>query len=819
MLDLVVRRGQAVGRLASLLMVAALAAGCSGGTSSEPGGLGVGSPDADTPDAVAPDIALADAADPGDGGADAALPYDGGPDTSVDAGPPAVVSESFTVRGTVEQIYVWKAEAEAVIEVVSPAGEVVASEPADALGSRVFRDLVPGAGYVVRLAADPSDRTEGVTVLPVEGSTPSEAFYASQVLQPGYGYITMRDGTQLSVFVSLPGPVDGGPYPTVVNYSGYSPSQPGDSMGPEVTPLCGDLPVLCNAPHHPSGLLAGLGGYASVGVNMRGTGCSGGAYDYFEPLQLLDGYDAIEIIARQPWVLHHKVGMAGLSYPGITQLFVARTRPPSLAAIAPMAVIADSASSTLAPGGLSNKGFALSWIENVLNRALPYGHKWIQDLVDAGDTLCADNQLLHGQMVDVVQKALDNPYYTDAVAKPVDPSSFVQEITVPVFLTGQWQDEQTGPHFAALLDQFTGTDVARFTVTNGVHPDGYSPQTLMEWKTFLDLYVARRVPEMSDQVRALVPIFYAQSLGAALELAPNRFEGYTDYEAARADYEAEPPLRVIFESGADPDVAPGAPKGTHERHFDAWPIPSTVARRWYLQPDGSLGDAPPAADGGQSGFHPDPAAGVRTTLKSGDVSALQPKWDYRPLAEGKALAFVTAPLTEDMVMIGHGSVDLWLRSTAADADLEVAITEVRPDGMESLVQNGWLRASHRALREDATELRPVKTHKEEDAKPLPAGEWSSVRVEIMPFAHIFRAGSRIRLSIDTPGDSMASWHFILLDLDETETHTVAHHAAFPSSVALPWIPGLEVPTALPPCTSLRGQPCRTYVPVANTPEP
>ena len=30
---------------------------------------------------------------------------------------------------------------------------------------------------------------------------------------------------------------------------------------------------------------------------MRGTGCSGGAFDYFEPLQGLDGYDVIETVA------------------------------------------------------------------------------------------------------------------------------------------------------------------------------------------------------------------------------------------------------------------------------------------------------------------------------------------------------------------------------------------------------------------------------------------------------------------------------------------------------------------------------------------
>ena len=81
---------------------------------------------------------------------------------------------------------------------------------------------------------------------------------------------------------------------------------------------------------------------------MRGTGCSGGAFDYFEPLQGLDGYDAIETIARQPWVLHHKVGMMGVSYGGISQLFVGATRPPSLAAITPLSVI-DNTQTTLYP--------------------------------------------------------------------------------------------------------------------------------------------------------------------------------------------------------------------------------------------------------------------------------------------------------------------------------------------------------------------------------------------------------------------------------------------------------------------------------------
>src|ERR687896_177292 len=93
---------------------------------------------------------------------------------------------------------------------------------------------------------------------------------------------------------------------------------------------------------------------------MRGPRRSGGAFDFFEPLQSLDGYDVVEAVSRQPWVLHNKVGMMGISYGGISQLFTGQTNPPSLASISPLSVI-DSTQTTLYPGGILNTGFAVPW--------------------------------------------------------------------------------------------------------------------------------------------------------------------------------------------------------------------------------------------------------------------------------------------------------------------------------------------------------------------------------------------------------------------------------------------------------------------------
>lgn len=741
------------------------------------------------------------------------------PDVSPDVSP-QIVSDAFAVRASVEQIHVWRAPANTEIEVLAPDGTVTAATTDD-LGSLIFRDVPPAEGYVVRLADEPTAFTDMLDVTSIEGSLPEEAFYADQVLEPGFGYIETRDGTKLSVFVSMPGPPEDGPYPTLVNYSGYSPSRPGESVGGAAEAFCGTYPILCDAPDFPSGLIMGLLGYAVVGVNIRGTGCSGGAYDFFEPLELLDGYDAIETVAHQDWAKFHKVGMVGLSYPGISQLYVASTNPPSLAAIAPFSVIANTFASTLVPGGILNDGFAVEWITHVVSRAVPYGDPWVEQAVASGDTVCEDNQFLHSQAADVIGKIYANPYYTDTVSRPLDPSRFVDRIDVPVFMVGQWQDEQTGPHFPVLFDKFSGAPIVRFTATNGVHIDGFSPQILAEWANFESLYVAHEIPSIPAPVRTMVPMFMDQVYGAPIDLPPARFDDAASYEEALAAYEAEDPLRIIFESGAAVEVEAGAPQGTFEQTFSGWPLPDTVATRWYFQPGGELAETLPPADGGGSSFELDPSAGNGIFLGSGTVEVLQPDYDYRQLVEGKALSFLSAPLTEDLVMVGHGSVDLWLQTDASDqdADLEVTLTEVRPDGQESFVQNGWLRATQRTLAAGATELRPIQTHTEADALPLEEGVWNAVRVELMPFGHIFRSGSQLRLSVDTPGDSTARWRFLLNEYDVPPIHRVAHSADYPSSVVLPVIGGIDVPTALPPCEALRGQPCRPYEAFTNAPLP
>jgi predicted acyl esterase len=706
---------------------------------------------------------------------------------------PAVrrAAPALQVQGSVNQVAVTGATPGASAELSDRHGHAVDRAPVDKLGSVLFRKVPAGTGYTVAVAGE----TAGPVTVTTPADTPPQSFYSSQHLSDGYGYLKTRDGTLLSVDVKLPGPADQGPYPTVVEYSGYDPSNPNGRQ--------------------PASSIAALLGFATVGVNMRGTGCSGGSWDYFETLQSLDGYDAIETVAAQPWVANGKVGMVGISYPGITQLFVAATQPPHLAAITPLSPL-DDTRATLYPGGILNDGFALSWAQDRGASAKPAGQKWAQQRIAGGDEICAANQALRLQSPDVLAGihavAYDRGKASDALA----PATFVDRIKVPTFVAGAWQDEETGAHFAEMLDDFAPGVRLKATVFNGNHADSIGPAVLSRWVEFLDFYVAKKIPSIPPDTRALADVVLGNVFGAGARLEPDRFAGETDYAAALSQYEAEPELRVLFDVGA---TANGAPVASFADSFPAWP-PKAAPTTWYFAADGKLVEGKPRGTGSDSYVY-DPAALPATDAPAqngGDaLRGKNPAYDWKPVPDGKAVGYVTDPLTADTSMVGTGSVDVWLKATAPDVDLEVTITEVRPDGQETYVQSGWLRASQRMLDTRAsTTLLPVQTHRKADVQDLPKGKAVLARVPLYPFGHVFRTGSRIRIVVQPPGGNRPLWAFDTLRPTPSPTVTVERSAAQPSKVVLPLVSGVSVTGTLPACGTLRGQPCRTYVPAANT---
>jgi putative CocE/NonD family hydrolase len=281
-------------------------------------------------------------------------------------------------------------------------------------------------------------------------------------------------------------------------------------------------------------------------------------------------------------------------------------------------------------------------------------------------------------------------------------------------------------------------------------------------------------------------------------------------------FEAQQPVRVLFDNGAGSSLA-GAPVAAVEQSFSGLPIPGTQARSWYLGAGGQLADAAPGS-AGQDAFTWDPKARPATSFTGntaggpGGLWTATPTYHWNPGPAGDSVSYLTAPLTADTAVIGAGAVDLWIQASVPDVDLQVTVTEVRPDGKETFVQNGWLRSSLRALDPaKSTELEPVLSLRKATAAPLPQGRFTKLTIPLYYQGHVYRAGSRLRIIVQAPGGDQPVWEFGRTQPPSgTARVTVGYGPSMPSRVVLPVVPSVAVPTGLPPCPGLRGEPCRDY---------
>ena len=756
---------------------------------------------------------------------------------------------SFEARGSTEQVDVTGLTPNAPLSLLNSSDNAVQTRNANSRGGALFRDVSPGTGYTVQSGAETSDPLT-VTQNPIKAGTsaapPDPSIYNQTLLTHGYGYMTMRDGTKLAydvhpptdvanalplpaalanaIAAAAPPPSSLTPSPTLVEYSGYGYANPaGPVSGIEA--------------------LANLMGFTVVDVNMRGTGCSGGAFDFFEPLQNLDGYDVVETVAHQPWVAHGKVGMLGISYGGISQLFTAQTQPPDLAAISPLSVI-DQTQTTLYPGGVLNTGFAVDWANerqdqakaadpsDPNNGAQPYAVQRIAD----GDTTCQANQDLHPEASDLLAKIRANDHYVPDVADPLSPTTFVNKINVPTFMACQWTDEQTGGHCPTLAEHMSGTDKKWFTYTNGVHTDSLDPETYNRLYDFLSIYVAQQAPGASlfePIVQASWPIamqtiWGIQGPGGSPPLAtlpPDPIQTQLTLSGAQSAFEALPSIRVLFDNGAGNSSNPGWPYPGFEQSFSSFPIPGTQARSWYLGAGGALADqspGSPAADGFTWDSHARPATDFTGDTGSGanGLWTATPPYQWSQDPAGTAVSYLTTPLDQNTAVIGAGRVDLWVRSSTPNVDLQATVSEVRPDGKETFVQGGWLRTRARKL-DDAksTELEPVQSLRQEDFADMPSDQFVPVTIPLYYEGHMYRAGSRIRVRISAPNGDQPIWAFAEADPSSQANVAIGYGGSMPSKLELPVVPGVDTTTPLPPCPGLRGEPCRDYVASHNQPAP
>jgi predicted acyl esterase len=224
--------------------------------------------------------------------------------------------------------------------------------------------------------------------------------------------------------------------------------------------------------------------------------------------------------------------------------------------------------------------------------------------------------------------------------------------------------------------------------------------------------------------------------------------------------------------------------------------------RLYFHGNGSLATGP--ATGGTA---------ERSSF-SGPAPAQSGSWTATP-QRGTSVSYTTPALAYDTDFFGPASVNLWLSSTAADTDIEVVLSEVRPDGQEQYVQAGWLDVAQRKLAptgtgpEQSSILRPYQMHTQAGYQPLSPGKPVYARAELFPFEHVFRKGSSIRITIDSAtGVVQSTGDWGLSGLPAQFSDTVYASPSQRSEVMLGLIPGATAKAPLPACGSVLGEPCR-----------
>lgn len=427
--------------------------------------------------------------------------------------------------------------------------------------------------------------------------------------------VPMRDGVELAVDVLRP--ADGGRVPALLNFGPYHK----DGRG-------GRLAVEAVHRHFVAR------GYAGVSADLRGLGSSGGiSPGAFAAGEGLDGHDLVEWIAAQPWC-DGRVGMWGVSYPGVTSLATAATRPPHLQAIVPIHASSDLWRGVAGLGG-TRPGFWMraDWGPRMAAYNL-MPPQW-RDRGGRWERIWSEH-LQHAQPW--LEAFTAHPGFDDFWKERVIP---VDRITCPAMLIGGWRD---------LYADCTPRD---FALLGG-------PRRLLmgPWKH-----------EFPDNAR--------EAPTAGLREMERWFDRWLrDAEPA---VEHEPPVHVYLQG-----------QSARWQAEAEWPPRRQLPQRWKLHPDGSLVDREVPA--GECLHRHDPTIGMASLVWDPWTTALDPALPRDQSSDdARSLCWTSAPLTAVMELQGMPLADLDVQASALPLQVVVKLSAVAANGVSTLITTGWSR--------------------------------------------------------------------------------------------------------------------------------
>jgi predicted acyl esterase len=472
------------------------------------------------------------------------------------------------------------------------------------------------------------------------------------------------------------------------------------------TPAPGRFPVVLSmTPYGRNGVsgcpdptLFATRGMIAADVDVRGTGGSGGdlSGNYFSPREARDGYDLVEYFGTQPYSTG-KVGMSGGSYVGITQYLTAEQQPPHLAAITPQVAISDLYRDGFTHGGIPSLFFDLQYI-GVQGAPGSLGINTDPWLLQ--QTLAAKlGQSPPGSIAfDYLERPYDDAFYRDR-----SPIYHAGKIKVPVLDVGQWHDGllrgETEMYSALARRRGVETRLLMDPCTHKGCGAPFAPLT--------------NPPGVGD-TEALI------------------FE-FLDHYLRGTDIPKRPPVSYYLQGS-------GGYRGAK-----TWPPQSTRERRLPLG-EGTLG-TPASGDADNPSYVSDPLAGFSMAFSQYGTVAATPYVPTDQRLEGPhGLTFRTPPVQRARELTGPIALHLDAASTATDTDWYVKLADVAPDGSETIITDGALRASQRALdRLRSTPARPYHPHT--GAQPIEPNRFYRYAIEIWPTAYELAPGHRLRVRL------------------------------------------------------------------------
>jgi putative CocE/NonD family hydrolase len=233
----------------------------------------------------------------------------------------------------------------------------------------------------------------------------------------------------------------------------------------------------------------------------------------------------------------------------------------------------------------------------------------------------------------------------------------------------------------------------------------------------------------------------------------------------------------------------------HFRSASSWPVPGIAAERAYLHGDGTVSSATPAAGEAGRTFVQAPVTGVCTRSTAqwliGAIDRSPCATDNRADEVVDTLTYTSAPVTSATTINGPIEADMWVTTTANDASVSLAVSDVAPDGSSRGLTNGLLLASLRATDStrsrtlDGQSIQPWHPFTKTSVLPVTPGQPMLLPIEVFPTSAMLATGHRLRITI-APADVPHALPPVpnLLQSFGGQV-TVLSDAAHPSSVVFP----------------------------------